>query len=195
LGWQANIPQASFETLCRYVDIYWAQHYKSAKEERSSGRLRKALKHLLLGIGDVSSGIALWNDRLHWQHIRMPLSDTIATGKAAILTGLLVACAFDLEELAKVVVDESCQYLQCTNQMGRNPLLVAVRNESCASLTVLLELDRQYIQITEEVVKAAARNYRSGEQVMTLLLDQRGADFQITIVRAARIVRKQLMSV
>jgi hypothetical protein len=114
-------------------------------------------------------------------------SDTISTGKEAIFTGLLVACAFDLEELAKVTVDESCQSVQCTNKMGQNPLLVAVRNGSCASLTVLLELDRNYIQITEEVVEAAAGNEYSGEQVMTLLLDRRGADIQITeeVVKAA----------
>jgi hypothetical protein len=190
LGWQASIPQASFETFCRYADIYWAQHCKLAKEERNTGRLKKALEHLLLGIGDVSSGIALWNDRLKRQYTRMPLSDTIAAWKAGIFTGLLVACAFDLEELAKVIVDESCQSVQCTNRMGRNPLLVAVRHGSCASLTVLLKLDRQYIQITEEVVEAAAGNYSSGEQVMTLLLDRRGADIQITEKAVAAIVRR-----
>jgi hypothetical protein len=187
LGWQASIPQASFETLCNYADIYWARHCKSAKEKRSSGKLKKALKHLLLGIGDVGSGIALWNDRLKGRHIQRPLSDTIATGKEAIFTGLLVACAFDLEELVKVIVDESCQSVQCTNKMGQSPLLVAVTNGSCASLTVLLELDRQYIQITEEVVKAAAGNHFRGEQIMALLLDRRGADIQITeeVVKAA----------
>jgi hypothetical protein len=46
--------------------------------------------------------------------------------------------------------------------------------------TLLLDRRGADIQITEEVVKAAARNEDSGEQVMTLLLNRRGADIQIT---------------
>ena len=43
------------------------------------------------------------------------------------------------------------------------------------------------VQITEEVVEAAAGNWENGTEVMTLLLDQRGADILITeeVVRAA----------
>jgi hypothetical protein len=37
------------------------------------------------------------------------------------------------------------------------------------------------IQITEEVVEAAAGNYISGEEVMRVLLDRRGKDLKITI--------------
>ncbi|KAH7132739.1 hypothetical protein EDB81DRAFT_114385 [Dactylonectria macrodidyma] len=43
------------------------------------------------------------------------------------------------------------------------------------------------IQITEDVVKSAAGNWRSGEKVMALLLDKGGAEIQITedVVKAA----------
>jgi len=54
-------------------------------------------------------------------------------------------------------------------------------------IRLLLELRGAEIQITEEVVKAAAGNYGSGEEVMRLLLEQRGAEIQITeeMVKAA----------
>jgi hypothetical protein len=43
------------------------------------------------------------------------------------------------------------------------------------------------ITITEEVVKAAAGNYRCGKEVMALLLDRRGDQIAITeeVVKAA----------
>jgi hypothetical protein len=43
------------------------------------------------------------------------------------------------------------------------------------------------VVITEEVVKAAVRNYMSGMEIMTLLLKQRGAEVVITeeVVKAA----------
>jgi hypothetical protein len=47
-------------------------------------------------------------------------------------------------------------------------------------MQLLLEQRGADVQITPEVVKAAAANYRSGEEVMQLLLEQRGADVQIT---------------
>ena len=43
------------------------------------------------------------------------------------------------------------------------------------------------VQITEEVIKAAAGNSESGTEVITLLLDRRGADVQIT-EEAVRVI-------
>ncbi|KAF2177501.1 HET-domain-containing protein [Zopfia rhizophila CBS 207.26] len=47
-------------------------------------------------------------------------------------------------------------------------------------LTLLLGLKRDNVHVTEKVVKAAAGNWRNGKGVMTLLLDRRGNDVQIT---------------
>jgi hypothetical protein len=38
------------------------------------------------------------------------------------------------------------------------------------------------VKVTEEVVKAAAWNWKSGGGVMALLLEQRGGEFKITEV-------------
>ena len=57
-------------------------------------------------------------------------------------------------------------------------------------MTLLLDRCGADIHITEEVVKAAAGNWRSGKKVMTLLLDRRGVDVQITeeVIEAAAAV-------
>ena len=54
-------------------------------------------------------------------------------------------------------------------------------------LTLLLDLGRDNVPITEGVVKAAVENGRSGKEVMALLLDRRGGDVPITegVVQAA----------
>lgn len=47
-------------------------------------------------------------------------------------------------------------------------------------MTLLLDRRGEDLQITEAVVKAAARNEENGKEVMTLFLDRRGTDVQIT---------------
>ncbi|OCL07799.1 hypothetical protein AOQ84DRAFT_389280 [Glonium stellatum] len=199
LGWHTNTSQARLGKLRIYADIYWAAHCKSARGERSSGRLKMALKHILSGGGEASSSITQWNDRLwrgllsvrwlveaRWD-VRMALEDTVPTANSALFAGLLIACAFDFEEYIEDMVGRAVLTIQCVNTQGRSPLHVAARNGSCASLSRLLEQDRQYIEITEGVVKAAAGNRRSGKEVMALLLNRRGADVRITeeVVKAA----------
>ncbi|KAN0077784.1 hypothetical protein V8E54_006088 [Elaphomyces granulatus] len=60
-------------------------------------------------------------------------------------------------------------------------LLAAASIENAKEMMALL-LDRQgdQIQITEDVVKAAAINWKNGKEVMALLLDRRGDQIQIT---------------
>lgn len=187
LGWHSNTAQGNLDKFCSYADVYWAQHCKLAKEQRRSGNLHTALKHTLSGGGGFSSCIAQWSERLkrhlnkvqRW-NIQMPLEDTITTSKVPEFVALLVACAFDFEEQIEEMVGEAFQFAQCINRQGRGPVLVATKNGSCASLKLLLDQRAAGIQITEEVVKAAAENYSSGEQVMALLLNQRGVDIEIT---------------
>ncbi|KAK4205473.1 ankyrin repeat-containing domain protein [Triangularia verruculosa] len=54
-------------------------------------------------------------------------------------------------------------------------------------MTLLLNRRGDQINITEEVVKAAAGNWQNGKEVMTLLLDRRGDQITITeeVVKAA----------
>ena len=54
-------------------------------------------------------------------------------------------------------------------------------------MALLLDRRGDQIQITEDVVKAAASNGWNGKEVMALLLDRRGDQIQITedVVKAA----------
>jgi hypothetical protein len=54
-------------------------------------------------------------------------------------------------------------------------------------MALLLDRRGDQIQVTEDVVKAAASNERNGKEVMALLLDRRGDQIQITedVVKAA----------
>ena len=64
---------------------------------------------------------------------------------------------------------------------------LCIRYSNLRTLEVLLDQRGQDVEITEEVVKAAARNESIGGQVMRLLLDQRGQDVEVTeeVVKAA----------
>jgi hypothetical protein len=53
------------------------------------------------------------------------------------------------------------------------------------------------VQITREVVKAAAENSRSGKEVMMLLLEQRGGNFRIAegvLAQIAGLFDKEIMT-
>jgi tetratricopeptide (TPR) repeat protein len=73
------------------------------------------------------------------------------------------------------------------NPIPEDVVLQAVESRSVEVLALLLNQKGDQIQITEEVVKAAAENEKRGLEVMTLLLDQRGTQIQITeeVVKAA----------
>ena len=67
------------------------------------------------------------------------------------------------------------------------PLAAASTKKNAKEMMALL-LDRgDQIQITEDIVKAVARNWEDGKELMTLLLDRRGDQIQITedVVEAA----------
>jgi len=55
------------------------------------------------------------------------------------------------------------------NSEGLTALQVAVKQGSCKVISVLVT--DKLTKIIDEVIKAAAGNYRSGEEVMRLLLD------------------------
>lgn len=141
------------------------------------------LQYVLLGLGGASSTIAVWNNRLrkhlagygYWD-VKQSLEDTFPTADSDMSLGLLISCAFDFGELIEGAIKDRVGTIQGANQSGHSPLHVAIRNESCASLASLLKLDQGYTEITVEIVVAAAKNYSSSKEVMTLLFDRRGDD-------------------
>lgn len=145
------------------------------------------LQGVLSGLGGGSSTIALWSDRLrkhfrgykYWGAIES-LKDTLPSTDSPMSISLLVSCAFDFEELINVELKGSKEAMQGVNQSGQSPLHVAIENGSCASVANLLTLDQHYIGVMQEEVIAAARNASNGKEVMTVLLDRRGDDVQIT---------------
>ena len=194
LGWRADAPPATLEQLCTYADIYWPGHCKSAEDRRRFGKLETMLRHLLLGFRGSNPTIILWNNRLqnhlagykYWD-VRMPLEDTFPRVGSEMCIGLFVSCAFDFAELIGAGVEGSAGSMDCVNRENRSLLHIATRNGSCASLARLFMLNKPRLEITQEVVVAAAGNYY-GKEVMALLLDRRGDEVQITqevIVAAA----------
>ncbi|KAI1672188.1 hypothetical protein L13192_03047 [Pyrenophora tritici-repentis] len=187
LGYSANALPKAFEQICTYADIYWPEHCKSAEEQRRSGKLKKMLQHMLSGFGGSGSIIALWNKRLrkhlaeydYWD-VKMPLEDTFPRVDSETCIGIFVSCAFDFEELIGAKVEDSAEAKDSLNRNNRSPLHIATTNGSCASVAKLLMMDQPRVETTQEVVVAAARSYRNGKEIMTLLLDKRGDEVQIT---------------
>ncbi|KAK3346892.1 heterokaryon incompatibility protein-domain-containing protein [Lasiosphaeria hispida] len=62
-------------------------------------------------------------------------------------------------------------------------------------MTLLLDQRGTEVKITEEVVKAAARNGSSGKEVMTLLLDQHGIEITVTPKLVETLARSFNMSI
>jgi hypothetical protein len=195
LGWYAKAAPAIFENLRKYADIYWAVHCKLAGNERKSGPLKIALKHILSDNDDeTTSSLILWTNRLQpyfkeyigWG-VHDQLQDAVSTTNLPSSAGLFVSCAFDFEEQIEDILDRKLPTTPYMNSQGRSPLHVAVRNSSYATLALLIAQDEFGTELTAEVVKAAAGNSYNGKEMMTLLLDQRGADVQITeeVVKAA----------
>ncbi|KAF2740308.1 hypothetical protein EJ04DRAFT_548375 [Polyplosphaeria fusca] len=187
LGWRAKTSSATFERLCTYADIHWPEHCMAAKEQRRSGKLEKMLHHVLITLRGAGSAIGLWNNRLH-KHLagyeywdgKSRLEDVLPSARSESSLALFLSCAFDFGELIGVETEESAEVMDLVNQNGRSPLHVATRNGSCASLAKLLTLVQPRVEVTQEAVVAAAGNYSNGEEVMALLLEQRGSDVEIT---------------
>lgn len=74
--------------------------------------------------------------------------------------------------------------LDCIDSDNRTPIELAVKGGFIIVISKLLDLGAE---VNEAVVIASAENWRNGEEVMTLLLDQRGGQITITegIVKAA----------
>ncbi|PWO21513.1 SPS1, Serinethreonine protein kinase [Pyrenophora tritici-repentis] len=165
LGYSANALPKAFEQICTYADIYWPEHC----------------------FGGSGSIIALWNKRLrkhlaeydYWD-VKMPLEDTFPRVDSETCIGIFVSCAFDFEELIGAKVEDSAEAKDSLNRNNRSPLHIATTNGSCASVAKLLMMDQPRVETTQEVVVAAARSYRNGKEIMTLLLDKRSNEVQIT---------------
>ncbi|EMR87688.1 putative het domain protein [Botrytis cinerea BcDW1] len=73
------------------------------------------------------------------------------------------------------------------NQIEEEDLIHIARSFHKELMHILLDLKRENVIMTEEVVKAAAGNEKSGKEVMMLLLENRGAEVVITeeVVKAA----------
>jgi hypothetical protein len=103
---------------------------------------------------------------------------------------VFVACAFDIYEL--IGKGTGCAIDGLRNVDNETCEQVAAATGSCEALSNLLSVSNA--RITEDVVKAAARNEENGKEVMALLLDRRGDQVPITenVVKAA--ARNQLIT-
>ncbi|KAH8649711.1 hypothetical protein BGZ60DRAFT_569767 [Tricladium varicosporioides] len=194
LGWRLIVEPSKVDEFSEYSDIHWAAHCQLAAGERATGKLKNILQFFVSDNGSASN-IALWKVRLpslltktnFGLELRYQLEDTEVTSGSISAAAWFVSCAFDLPDIMEYLGDGQIPQEPSTNKQGRSLLDVSVRHGSCGSLKTLLSQHRDYIQITEEVVKEATGNWYSGKEVIALLLDQRGDEVKITedVVKAA----------
>ena len=167
--------------LCSYSTIYWARHCQLAAGERTSGVLRDFFLFFLSNELDPTSAFALWTSQLQKQlrnGINWELYERLRDTKSVAAATLFVACSFDFPEIIRQWAPGRPPPADSANERGLTALQVAVTHGSCKAISVLIT--DEVMQITEEVVKAAAGNRGNGKEILTLLLDQRGADVRIT---------------
>ena len=174
------------DKLSTYSTIYWAPHYQLASTERTAGVLKDLLFHFLSNESDPRSPVVAWAVRvekaLHNYSIAWDLRERLEDTKANRDRALFIASCFNLQEAASIPTHAG-GYIQ--NSRSRGLLEVAATHGSCDVISELIKY--KHTKIRKEVVKAAAGNRWSGKEVMTLLLEQRGADVVITeeIMKAA----------
>ncbi|KAH7310162.1 hypothetical protein BKA65DRAFT_559174 [Rhexocercosporidium sp. MPI-PUGE-AT-0058] len=172
--------------LTPYSTVYWASHCQLAATKRTNGTLKEMLYHFFSTESDTGSAFMAWAVRLkkyfqeysiRWE-LRQKLLDTEANQDGA----LFIASCFDFQEFASLPA--LCQE-GARNKRSKKALEVAAAYGNCRFISEIIR-DKE-TRIEEQVVKAAAGNYRNGKEVMKLLLEQRGADVVITeaVVTAA----------
>ena len=172
--------------LRHYSNVYWAQHCQLAAKQRTAYVLNHLLCHFLSNESDSGSAISVWasllKERLYDYSIEMELWDKFKDTSAKEGRALFVASCFDLQEIARIRANFGDNIV---NTQSRTSFEIAVKYGSCDVVSILLK--NKLTIISEEVVKAAAGNSGNGKEVMTLLLEQRGADVMITeeVVKAA----------
>jgi ankyrin repeat protein len=170
-----------------YSTIYWAVHCQLAAHKRAQGVLRDFFLFFLSNESDPTSPFTVWTNQLRRslysdkRHFDERLENSIAVSAGP----LFVACSFDFSEVIGNQVAKRIFQTDLVNSQGLTALEVAANHGSCEAISVLLT--DQLTPVTRRTVKAAARNWDSGKEVMTLLLDRRGTDIQITeeVVEAA----------
>jgi DNA-binding protein len=175
-----------------YSNIYWARHCQLAAEERTYGTLRDLFWFFLSNETDPSSPFATWSSRvpkLLDRGVEWDLKQKLLDVQAELASVVFLAGSFDFPEILETKQGAQIPLAKLTNSQGADILQVCTRCGSCKMMTYLLDQRGADIQITEEVVKAAARNKKRGKEVMTFLLDRRGADIEITqgVVKAAAV--------
>ena len=171
--------------ITSYADVYWAPHCQAAASERSQGQLMTLLSDFMSSKITPQSPFFLWSMRLDYLPFDIDFLMRRRLGDCRSQSSpIFTACAFDIPEVVEQgnagLVDANL-----INSAGKSCLHVAVKYGSCGVLRILVGIIS--LKITEEVVKAAAGNQEKGEEVMTLLLQERGGDVKITeeVVKAA----------
>lgn len=170
-----------------YSTTYWARHCNLAATHRTEGVLKDFFEFFLSNESDPTSPLALWTGSVQ-KTLRHPLSgerypfdfrldEHMQEIIAESAIPVFLACSFDFPEVIADQITRKGFRADYTNGKGHTALQVAVRFGSCEVITVML--NDGTAQITEEVVRIAARSDR-GKQVMELLLDRRGAEVKIT---------------
>jgi hypothetical protein len=156
--------------LLSYAGEFWYQHIHSADEAREDVR---KLQTILKGP----------NSQL-WTSIRGTFWDSKPMSLCEI------AIYYDIDWLANMLLNKISDDLLET--FGNGCLIEAARSSPKVFKELLNHPEIKRIRATEDVVKAAARNWGSGKEVMMLLLEERGDEVKITeeVVKAVAGNRK-----
>ncbi|KAK4178043.1 hypothetical protein QBC36DRAFT_112384 [Triangularia setosa] len=184
---ECNNPLGRNNRMASYAITYWAPHCQAAAAQRDRSQLKTLLSNFMPSRITPQSPFFLWTMQLNnipWDidfRIHQRLQDCRCKLQPS---PLFTACAFDIREIIQqdntALADDNLR-----NATNKSCLYIAVIYGSCGVLDILVAINS--VEITKEVVTAAARNVENGKEVMALLLERRGDDIEITeeVVKAA----------
>ncbi|RSL80990.1 hypothetical protein CEP52_017293 [Fusarium oligoseptatum] len=182
-------PEASPSTpLLKYSCLFWAEHSRAAAQERQT-RLNGILRKFL-SVEQDQACFYRWHRRveelLNYPTVHWKILSKLRAAMSYTPRVLLVICAYDLSGVLSPEQWRQLAQKRPRNKEGVTYQEAAVRYGSGDILQWHFNNGIPF-EVTEEVVKAAAGNEESGEKVMALLLDKRGAEIPITeeVIEAA----------
>jgi hypothetical protein len=200
------------QPLFRYASNYWYTHIETLEDFSSQPSLRRSLNEIIppytcKGKGWMKANIA---EDYHYRYFP-PTSLPLQLSRVPIFFGIGWLAELLLNEESMNLEDDSeeSSLLEAATQSPNGEVLqVLLHHEKCmelvvthsvvervarmfnkAIMTLLLNRRGADVQITEEVLIAAAGN-ANGNEVMALLLDQRGAEIIITEYTVATIASR-----
>jgi hypothetical protein len=189
-----NFSIQGMSAFSTHADVNWWRYAQLAGGFRERGRLRNILQKFLLFERLIprqgGRQFVAWFDRIRDRGLRHKASIEYTFCKCPCPNPLFVACALNLPEIVKALVNDSASIILAPNHMDLNCVKVAGRLDHLDVLEILLSKS-QYLQSPESYIRMAIFEAASMLHVETLeMVLARGGRHFVTVADIVRVIER-----